>query len=57
VCSVVGADFLFASGTMFVSESVSPHEQSVAGGVFQTMTQVGCFLLLLFWPSFPMNRC
>ncbi|KAJ6533086.1 major facilitator superfamily domain-containing protein [Mycena capillaripes] len=41
VCSVVGADFLFAAGTMFVSDSVGPYEQSVAGGVFQTMTQLG----------------
>ncbi|KAJ6514273.1 MFS general substrate transporter [Mycena vitilis] len=41
VCSVVGADFLFAAGTMFVSDSVGPGEQSVAGGVFQTMTQLG----------------
>ncbi|KAJ6489858.1 efflux transporter [Mycena sanguinolenta] len=41
ICSVVGADFLFASGTMFVADSVAPGEQSVAGGVFQTMTQLG----------------
>ncbi|KAJ7264038.1 major facilitator superfamily domain-containing protein [Mycena haematopus] len=44
VCSVVGADFLFASGTMFVADSVGPGEQSVAGGVFQTMTQLGTSL-------------
>ncbi|KAF8145372.1 major facilitator superfamily domain-containing protein [Mycena galopus ATCC 62051] len=44
VCSVVGADFLFAAGTMFVADSVGPGEQSVAGGVFQTMTQLGTSL-------------
>ncbi|KAK7039697.1 MFS domain-containing protein [Favolaschia claudopus] len=41
VCSVVGADFLFAAGTIFVADSVAPHEQSVGGGIFQTMTQLG----------------
>jgi hypothetical protein len=41
VCSVVGVDFLFAAGMMFVADSVAPGEMSVAGGVFQTMTQVG----------------
>ncbi|KAJ7452825.1 putative efflux transporter [Mycena latifolia] len=41
VCSVVGADFLFAAGTLFVAGAVGPGEQSVAGGVFQTMTQLG----------------
>ncbi|KAJ7185178.1 efflux transporter [Mycena filopes] len=41
VCSVVGVDFLFAAGMLLVADSVGPHEQSVAGGVFQTMTQLG----------------
>ncbi|KAJ7841749.1 hypothetical protein B0H14DRAFT_2782456 [Mycena olivaceomarginata] len=41
VCSVVGVDFLFAAGMMFVADSVAPGEMSVAGGVFQTMTQLG----------------
>ncbi|KAJ7106912.1 major facilitator superfamily domain-containing protein [Mycena epipterygia] len=41
VCSVVGADFLFAAGTLFVAGAVGPGEQSLAGGVFQTMTQLG----------------
>ncbi|KAJ7673587.1 major facilitator superfamily domain-containing protein [Mycena rosella] len=41
VCSVVGTDFLFAAGTLFVAANVGPGEQSVAGGIFQTMTQLG----------------
>ncbi|KAJ7032369.1 efflux transporter [Mycena alexandri] len=41
VCSVVGVDFLFAAGMLLVSDAVDPGEQSVAGGVFQTMTQLG----------------
>lgn len=40
-CMVVfGADFVYAAGTIFVAKIVLPHEQSVAGGLFQTMTQV-----------------
>ncbi|KAJ7617255.1 major facilitator superfamily domain-containing protein [Roridomyces roridus] len=41
VCVVVGVDFLFSAGMMFVASSVEPGEQSVAGGMFQTMTQLG----------------
>ncbi|KAJ7342417.1 putative efflux transporter [Mycena albidolilacea] len=41
VCSVVGVDFLFAAGMMFVADSVAPGEMSVAGGIFQTTTQLG----------------
>ncbi|KAJ7765345.1 efflux transporter [Mycena metata] len=41
ICSVVGIDFLFAAGMLMVSDAVGPGEQSVAGGVFQTMTQLG----------------
>lgn len=37
---VVGADFVYAAGTLFVAKIVLPHEQSLAGGLFQTMTQV-----------------
>lgn len=44
VCSVVGADFVFATGTLFVASVSAPGEQSVAGGVFQTMTQLGTSL-------------
>jgi len=38
---VVGADFTFASGTMFISKISPPSDQSVAGGLFQAMTQIG----------------
>jgi MFS family permease len=38
---VLGADFVFASGTLFVAKITPHHEQSVAGAVFQAMTQIG----------------
>ena len=38
---VLGADFTFASGTMFISKVSLPGEQSVAGALFQAMTQIG----------------
>jgi hypothetical protein len=37
----LGADFTFAAGTLFVSKVSHPHEQSVAGALFQAMTQIG----------------
>ena len=41
IVSVFGADFVFASGTLFVAKISLPHEQSLAGALFQTMTQLG----------------
>jgi len=41
VLSVFGADFVFASGTLFVAKIALPGEQSVASALFQTMNQVG----------------
>ncbi|KAJ6468232.1 hypothetical protein C8R45DRAFT_792875, partial [Mycena sanguinolenta] len=41
IVSVFGADFVFASGTLFVAKVALPHEQSLAGGLFQTLTQLG----------------
>jgi len=41
VLVVFGADFVYAAGTIFVAKIVFPHEQSLAGGLFQTMTQLG----------------
>jgi predicted MFS family arabinose efflux permease len=38
---VLGADFTFASGTLFIAKVSLPHEQSVAGALFQAMTQIG----------------
>lgn len=40
IVSVFGADFVFASGTLFVAKVCLPHEQSVGGALFQTVTQV-----------------
>ncbi|KAF9077673.1 hypothetical protein BDP27DRAFT_1441720 [Rhodocollybia butyracea] len=44
IIAVVGADFVFACGTMYVAKKCLPHEQSVGGAVFQTMTQLGTAL-------------
>ncbi|KAG1738412.1 major facilitator superfamily domain-containing protein [Suillus paluster] len=41
ILSVCGADFVFASGTIFIAQTVLQHEQSVAGALLQTMTQLG----------------
>ncbi|KAI0750334.1 major facilitator superfamily domain-containing protein [Daedaleopsis nitida] len=41
ILSVFGADFVFASGTLFVAKVCQPHEQSVGGALFQTLTQLG----------------
>jgi len=40
VVSVMGADFVFAAGTLFIAKFALPHEQSVAGALFNTMMQV-----------------
>ncbi|KAI5889843.1 MFS general substrate transporter [Schizophyllum commune H4-8] len=41
ITSVFGADFVFAAGTLFIAKISKPHEQSVSGGLFQTMIQLG----------------
>ncbi|TCD70857.1 hypothetical protein EIP91_001165 [Steccherinum ochraceum] len=38
---VIGADFVFAGGTLFVAKLSLPHEQSLAGGLYQTMAMLG----------------
>jgi len=38
--SVMGADLVSTAGTLFVAKFALPHEQSVAGGLFNTMLQV-----------------
>src|ERR1700747_3411730 len=38
---VLGVDFTYSSGTLFVSKVSRPSDQSVAGGLFQAMTQIG----------------
>lgn len=40
ILSVFGADFVFAPGSLFVAKVALPHEQSLAGGLLQTMMQV-----------------
>ncbi|KAJ2916092.1 hypothetical protein MD484_g4337, partial [Candolleomyces efflorescens] len=41
VISVMGADFVFSAGTLYVAKVSMPHEQSVSGAVFNTMTNLG----------------
>ncbi|KAK2464582.1 hypothetical protein APHAL10511_003371 [Amanita phalloides] len=41
ILAVWGADFIFASGAMFITRVALAHEQSVAGGILQTCTQLG----------------
>ncbi|KIY64862.1 MFS general substrate transporter [Cylindrobasidium torrendii FP15055 ss-10] len=41
IVSVTGADFVFAAGTLFCAKVALPHEQSLAGALFQTMVQLG----------------
>ena len=41
IIGVFGADFVFSSGTLFVARVCLPHEQSVGGALFQTLTQIG----------------
>lgn len=44
ILSVFGADFVFAAGSIFVATVALPHEQSLAGGLFQTLSQLGTAL-------------
>ncbi|KJA16451.1 hypothetical protein HYPSUDRAFT_207046 [Hypholoma sublateritium FD-334 SS-4] len=41
ILTVLGADFVFSAGTLFISRIALPNEQSVAGALFSTMTQIG----------------
>jgi len=41
ITSVVGADFVFATGTLYVAKLALQHEQSLAAALFQTVTQIG----------------
>ena len=42
--SVLGVDFVFASGSLFIAKFALPYEQSMAGALFTAMAQV-CFFL------------
>ena len=48
--SVLGVDFVFASGSLFIAEFALPYEQSMAGALFTAMAQV-CFILFYFRDS------
>ncbi|PPQ72095.1 hypothetical protein CVT26_006873 [Gymnopilus dilepis] len=39
--AIMGADFVFSSGTLFIAKFALPHEQSMAAALFNTMTQLG----------------
>ncbi|EJF56000.1 efflux transporter [Dichomitus squalens LYAD-421 SS1] len=41
IIGVFGADFVFSTGTLFIARVCLPHEQSVGGALFQTLTQLG----------------
>lgn len=41
ILSVIGGDFVFSSGTLFIAKISLEHEQSLGGALFQTMTQLG----------------
>ncbi|KIM37306.1 hypothetical protein M413DRAFT_423520 [Hebeloma cylindrosporum] len=41
VVSVMGPDLVFTAGTLFIAKFALPHEQSVAGALFNTMSQLG----------------
>ncbi|KAG2073087.1 efflux transporter [Suillus decipiens] len=41
VVVVFGADFVYSAGTIFIAKMAPPHERSVAGALFQTLTQLG----------------
>ena len=40
VISVMGADFVYSAGALFIAKFALPHEQSVAGALFNTMMEV-----------------
>jgi hypothetical protein len=43
VLIVFGSDFVYAAGTIFVAKIARLDERSVAGALFQTMTQASGF--------------
>lgn len=46
VITVTGADFVFAGGSLFIAKLSLPHEQSLSGGLFQTMAQVSYLIAI-----------
>jgi len=39
--SVLGVDFVFPAGSLFIAKFALPYEQSMAGALFTAMTQLG----------------
>src|SRR5882757_1669304 len=52
---VFGADFVYSCGTIFIAKTVLPHEHSVGGALFQTMTQVSGKLVIDISPFLILN--
>ena len=46
--SVLGVDFVFSAGSLFIAKFALPYEQSMAGALLTAMTQVCFFFFLLF---------
>ncbi|KAK7040362.1 hypothetical protein VNI00_009832 [Paramarasmius palmivorus] len=44
IVSVFGAEFVFTAGTLFIAKVALPHQQSMAGGIFLCMIQLGTSL-------------
>ena len=44
--SVLGVDFVFGAGSLFIARLALPYEQSMAGALFTAMTQV-CFFFVI----------
>ncbi|EKM77894.1 hypothetical protein AGABI1DRAFT_129687 [Agaricus bisporus var. burnettii JB137-S8] len=41
VLSVMGVELVYTAGTLYIAKISLPHEQSLAGALFQTMAQIG----------------
>ena len=44
--SVLGVDFIFSAGSLFIAKFALPYEQSMAGALFTAMTQVSFFFVI-----------
>ena len=44
--SVLGVDFVFGAGSLFIAKLALPYEQSMAGALFTAMTQVCLFFVI-----------
>ena len=47
--SVLGVDFVFPSGSLFIAKFALPYEQSMAGALFTAMTQVRWLWFISEW--------